>query len=304
MDGHRQVSEAQAICDRLLALPAPAKLNLFLHVVGRRDDGYHLLQTVFRFIDLCDEIDLVLREDGVIARTAGPSEVAPETDLVVRAAHALRAATGCTLGVDIAVRKRIPMGGGLGGGSSNAATVLIGLNRLWRLGLSRQRLQAIGLALGADVPVFVFGRSAFAEGVGERLQPITLPPTRYLVVWPGVGVPTATIFNDPGLTRNTPAVTLASFSEIESVAYAEFGRNDLESVASSRFREVRDALNWLRQFGPSRMSGSGGCCFTSFKQSLLQPTEPPPAPSNMQAWCVDGIDIHPLAHWVHDEASP
>lgn len=288
--------------DRMLGLPAPAKLNLFLHVVGRRADGFHLLQTVFCFIDLADTIDIVLRADGAVVREAGLAGVAPEDDLAVRAARLLQRETGCTLGAAISVRKRIPAGGGLGGGSSDAATVLLALNRLWRLGLPRARLQALGLQLGADVPVFVYGRNAFAEGVGERLTAVDLPRRRYLVACPGVVVPTAAIFADPGLTRNTPPVTLSSFSEAActrgngaSDGSAPFGRNDLEPVARRRFREVDDVLAWLADLGRAkgsapRMSGSGACCFLAVDEG----GELPVAPRGTTVWSACGLPEHPL----------
>ena len=278
--------------DAMQGLPAPAKLNLFLHVVGRRADGLHELQTVFRFIDLCDTLALQLRADGRIERTHGMAGLDPEQDLTVRAARALQQASGCRLGVTIAVEKHIPAGGGLGGGSSDAATVLLALNRLWRLGLTRAQLQAIGLSLGADVPVFVGGRNAFAEGVGERLDPVELPDARYLLVHPGVSVPTAAIFTDPGLTRNTPPVKIASFS---GAVADEFGHNDLERVAVRRFGQVQDALAWLSELGLStgtrpRMSGSGGCCFLPVQAGFVAPAPP----SGMTAWLVEGLVEHPL----------
>lgn len=296
---------------RMQGLPAPAKLNLFLHVVGRRADGLHELQTVFRFIDLSDTLDLSLRADGRIERSQGMAGLDPEQDLTVRAARALQQASGCTQGATIAVNKRIPAGGGLGGGSSDAATVLLALNRLWGLGLTRAQLQAIGLSLGADVPVFVGGRNAFAEGIGEQLSPVDLPDARYLLVHPGVSVPTATIFTDPGLTRNTPPVKITSFSAAVQAQRAcapvggaadgsvdgiiEFGHNDLERVATRRFRQVEDALAWLSELGLStgtrpRMSGSGGCCFLPVQTSFIAPAPPP----GMTAWLVDGLVEHPL----------
>ena len=212
---------------QLIACPAPAKLNLFLHVVGRRADGYHLLQTAFRLLDWGDTLDFALRTDGCIRRANDVPGVAEADDLVVRAARLLQAHTGSALGADITVHKVLPMGGGLGGGSSDAATTLVALNRLWATGLSRAELQTLGLALGADVPVFVFGRDAFAEGVGEALQPLALPPAWYVVVSPGVSVPTAEIFSAEDLTRNTAPIKMADFA-------ASTTRNDLQAVACSR----------------------------------------------------------------------
>ncbi|MGE0312069.1 MAG: 4-(cytidine 5'-diphospho)-2-C-methyl-D-erythritol kinase [Lautropia sp.] len=270
--------------DDRLALPAPAKLNLFLHVTGRRADGYHLLETVFRFVDLADHIVLSRRDDGLIVREGGLDEVAPEDDLVVRAAHALREATGCRLGATIALDKRIPAGAGLGGGSSDAATVLLGLNRLWRLGLTRDRLMAIGVRLGADVPVFVFGRNAYATGIGEVLAPVPLPPQWFVLAMPSVAVSTASVFGAPDLTRNTEPITLAGFSSqvANGGATALVGRNDLEPVVFARQPAVREAHRLLEMAAtreaPSgvgvaglgkdvrhpvraRMTGSGACVF-------------------------------------------
>jgi 4-diphosphocytidyl-2-C-methyl-D-erythritol kinase len=216
-------SESRARDNGARPWPAPAKLNLFLHILGRRPDGYHELQTCFQFIDLCDEIRIEVRSDGEIRRGAGAAGVAPEMDLCVRAARALKAATGCALGADIDVVKRIPMGAGLGGGSSDAATCLIVLNRLWDLRLSADQLAALGLKLGADVPVFVHGRAAWGEGVGERLTPLyppLAPPERnYLIIKPNVFVSTKEVFQDPELTRDSPPITIHGF-------LASGGRND------------------------------------------------------------------------------
>ena len=218
---------------------APAKLNLFLHVTGRRADGYHLLETVFQFVDLADSIDLRLRTDGEIRRSGPPDDIAAEIDLTLRAARALQAATGCRLGVDIGLRKRIPMGAGLGGGSSDAATVLLGLNRLWGLGLPRRELLAIAGGLGADVPVFVFGRNAYATGIGDRLRPIRLPQRWFVLLMPPVSVGTEGVFKDPKLTRNTRPITILGFSER---APALGGRNDLQPVVLARQPAVKAAL--------------------------------------------------------------
>ena len=237
--------------------PAPAKLNLFLHITGRRPDGYHDLQTVFQLIDLCDTIDIDVRDDGRIERGAGAEGVPADADLVVRAARALQQATGCSRGADIVVTKRIPMGGGLGGGSSDAATLLLALNRVWDCGLSVGELAAIGVKLGADVPVFVHGASAWAEGVGEQLRPLELPQTWYVIVHPRVHIPTAELFQAPELTRNTPPITIAGFSQ-------SGGRNDFEPVARARYPEVARALDWLdRQQAPARLTGTGSCIFAA-----------------------------------------
>ena len=211
--------------------PAPAKLNLFLHVVGRRKDGYHLLQTALRFIDYGDELSFSVRADGAIRRITPMEGVPAEQDLSVRAAQTLQRESGCREGADIGIVKRLPMGGGLGGGSSDAATTLIALNRLWRTGLTRERLQQLALTLGADVPVFVFGKNAFAEGIGERLQALQLPPAWYLILVPELAVSTAEIFSAAELTRNTNAITIAAFSVGQ-------GHNDLEPVVCRRYPQV------------------------------------------------------------------
>ena len=230
-------------------LPAPAKINLFLHVTGRRADGYHLLETVFRFVDLTDRIGLSLRADGRITRAGGLAEVAPQDDLVVRAAAALKRETGCRQGVAIKLAKRIPVGAGLGGGSSDAATVLLGLNRLWQLGLDRKQLMAIGVGLGADVPVFVNGHNAYATGIGEELTPVALPDQWFVLAMPPVSVGTASVFGAPDLTRNTEPITLAGFSgrTFEHRPAALFGRNDLESVVFARQPLVREVHRLLDQ---------------------------------------------------------
>ncbi|MCB1957723.1 MAG: 4-(cytidine 5'-diphospho)-2-C-methyl-D-erythritol kinase, partial [Rhodocyclaceae bacterium] len=226
--------------ERLRCL-APAKINLFLHVVGRRSDGYHLLQSVFRLIDWSDEITLEARDDGRVVRAHEVPGVPQAQDLMVRAAESLQQATGCRLGVTLSIDKRLPMGGGLGGGSSDAATVLLALNRLWSLGLTRSELMALGLRLGADVPFFLFGRDAFVEGIGEQLRAIDLPGAWYVVLAPQVSVPTPRIFSDPSLTRNTPPIRMADFA-------ASTTRNDLEAVVRLRYPEVDRAIRWLAQF--------------------------------------------------------
>jgi 4-diphosphocytidyl-2-C-methyl-D-erythritol kinase len=240
--------------------PAPAKLNLCLHVTGRRADGYHLLQTVFQLIDVCDEILVEVVPGGAIRRPEGPAGVAPDADLAVRAARLLQTASGCRLGAELRVRKRIPAGGGLGGGSSDAATVLVALNALWGLDWPVERLAALGLQLGADVPVFVHGRSAWAEGVGERLAPIDLPAAWYLVVCPDCAVSTAEIFSAPELTRNTPETTISGF-------LSAGGRNDCEPVVRRRYPAVAAALDWVSARSgdyPAKLTGTGGCVFAAF----------------------------------------
>jgi 4-diphosphocytidyl-2-C-methyl-D-erythritol kinase len=237
--------------------PAPAKLNLFLHITGRRDDGYHNLQTVFQFLDVADRLYFVLRTDDAIHRFGGPPGVPPEADLCARAARLLQEATGTRRGVDIYNEKRLPAGAGLGGGSSDAATTLWALNRLWALGLEPTELAELGLRLGADVPVFLFGRSAWAEGVGEILAPIDPPERWYLVVNPGVSVSTAAVFSDPELTRDSPQMTIPDF-------LSGGGHNDCEVVVRRRYPEVAAALDWLNRLSPARMTGTGACVFAAF----------------------------------------
>lgn len=272
------------------AWPAPAKINLFLHVVGRRPDGYHLLQTAFHFLDHGDTLHFAPREDGDIRLLTPLPGVPPENDLTVRAARLLQAETGCTQGADIRVDKRLPLGGGLGGGSSDAATVLLALNHLWGTGVSRQRLQEIGLTLGADVPIFVYGHSAFAEGVGEALRPITPPSRHYLVVEPGVGVPTAAIFGAPELRRDTPVIDPEHWQPA-------VGGNDLEPVASTRFPAVAQALAALRLAAPDapvRMSGSGACVFAEFLTVAEAEAANRRLPADLRRWLAAGLTEHPL----------
>ena len=277
--------------------PAPAKLNLFLHVVGRRADGYHLLQTAFRFIDYGDELSIAVRADGDIRRTTPLEGVPAELDLTVRAARALQRETGCSQGADIGIVKRLPMGGGLGGGSSDAATTLIALNRLWRTRLSRDRLQQLALRLGADVPVFVFGRNAFAEGVGERLQALLLPPAWYLVLVPELAVSTAEIFSAAELTRNTNAITIAAFSV--GLARNIPGHNDLEAVVCRRYPQVVRHLEWLHRYGDARMTGSGACVFCAFGSEEQARRALQELPADMRGFVARGLERHPL--WSEDD---
>ncbi|OHC91067.1 MAG: 4-(cytidine 5'-diphospho)-2-C-methyl-D-erythritol kinase [Sideroxydans sp. RIFOXYB12_FULL_59_6] len=283
-----------------LTCSAPAKLNLFLHVVGRRDDGYHLLQTLFRFIDLHDTLHFTLRDDGEVRRLNALEGVPPEQDLCVRAARLLQHETGCTLGVDIEVEKRIPMGGGLGGGSSDAATTLLALNRLWQLGLSRERLMALGLTLGADVPVFVFGDNAFAEGVGERLQAYALPEAWYVVLCPPVHVPTAKIFTHSELTRNTISMTMRALPKGEAFrAGRQAGlNNDLQAVACKLYPEVAEYLAWLAQFAPAMMTGSGACVFAEFATEAEAKAVLQQLPPDMRGYVAHGLQQHPLREFA------
>jgi 4-diphosphocytidyl-2-C-methyl-D-erythritol kinase len=239
--------------------PAPAKLNLFLHVTGRRADGYHLLQTVFQFVDWCDFLEFTPTGDGRVLRIAGNDAVAPADDLTARAATLLKRHTACGNGVRIRVTKRIPLGGGLGGGSSDAATTLVALNHLWKLGLDRRSLLALALQIGADVPVFVHGHAAWAEGIGEVLEDIEPPQPWYLVVCPGCSVSTARVFSDPKLTRNTPEITIHDF-------LAGRAGNDCEAVVRRLYPQVASALEWLTRYAPGRLTGTGACVFAAFAQ--------------------------------------
>ncbi len=266
---------------------APAKLNLFLHIVGRRDDGYHELQTVFQFIDFCDRIQISPRDDDEIVRTGGLEGLAPEDDLTVRAALALREASGVSHGVTLDVDKRIPAGGGLGGGSSDAAAVLVALDRLWRLGWERSRLAALGLTLGADVPVFVLGHAAWAEGVGDRLTPIDLPEPWYLVVHPGVNIPTGELFQRPELTRDSPRMTIRDF-------VSGGGRNDFEPVVRAHYPEVAAALDWLDDVGKGRLTGTGSCVYAEFASREQAETVLASMPGDWAGFVARGLNRSPL----------
>ena len=273
------------------AYPAPAKLNLFLHVVGRRPDGYHLLQSVFRFLDHGDTLEIEARDDGEIRLLNPLPGVQPEQDLCWRAARLLQQHSGCRLGADIRLIKRLPLGGGLGGGSSDAATVLLALNRLWRQDLPRRELCELGLRLGADVPVFVFGRSAFAEGVGEILTPWTPAPASYLVLIPPAHVATPQIFADPGLTRNTPSVRIAALLD-------GYGHNDLEPIARARYPEIAEHLAWLKPYGDARMTGSGACVFVAFPERAEADAAFVAIRAEhglqVEGFVAEGVDQHPL----------
>lgn len=303
----------------LYDLPAPAKLNLFLHVVGRRPDGYHLLESLFRLISLADGISIDLRTDGEISLESDIGvEVNAEDDLVVRAARLLQQRTGVAYGAHLHVTKRIPLGGGLGGGSSDAATALIGLNRLWRTGLTRIELATLGLSLGADVPFFVFGQTAFVQGVGEKLEPVDAPDASYLVVKPAVSVPTVTIFKADDLTRNTDRVKISDFSGAGrfikgSDGQSGFGQNDLEPVAKRLFPVVSDAMTWVIEQGHAvRLSGSGSCFFAEFgspmhaklaKGSLMAKIGKVDDGEDAvieEVFACDGLPQHPLKHWLTD----
>lgn len=272
------------------AWPAPAKLNLFLHVVGRRADGYHLLQTVFRFIDLADILRFAPRTDGRIVLATPIPGVPDEQNLVVRAARELQklCSSGAAQGATISLEKHIPQGGGLGGGSSDAATTLLALNHLWGCGLPSERLQQIGLSLGADVPVFIHGRNCFAEGVGERFTDIAVPDEWYLLTMPAVTVPTPEIFRAPDLRRDTPALRPADWRP-------GMGGNDLEPVAAALYPEVAHHLGELRRFGPAHMTGSGAGCFVAFADEAAVRAARALLPDHLRAAVVRGLPAHPLA---------
>jgi 4-diphosphocytidyl-2-C-methyl-D-erythritol kinase len=274
---------------------APAKLNLFLHVTGRRADGYHELETVFQLIDLCDEIEITPTENGVISRLEGPAGVAEEADLVVRAAHLLRQVAGQPqAGASLRVRKRIPMGAGLGGGSSDAATTLVALNDLWRVGLPVTELARLGAQLGADVPVFVCGNNALARGIGDQLEPVVLPPRWFAVIYPGIGVPTAAVFQAPELTRNSPSLTIPGLPLLDVSSAFLPGRNDLEPVVIARYAAVRDALSWLGCRGKARMTGSGACVFAVFDDRDSASAALVGLPIGWQGFVVQGLACSPL----------
>ena len=274
----------------MFTFPAPAKLNLFLHVVGRRQDGYHLLQTVFRFLDFSDQLSFAVRPDGIVRLHNPIAGVPEEKDLCVRAAKLLQQKTATTQGVDIFMQKQIPMGGGLGGGSSDAATTLLALNHLWKVNLNPEQLLELGLQLGADVPVFIFGQNAFAEGVGEKLAAIELPPAWYLVLVPPVQVSTAEIFTSKELTRNTIPITIPPFSVWQ-------GHNDLELVVCRAYPEVARCLEWLKRLENTTiaaMSGSGACVFAEFATEQAARAAFERIPDDMKGFVAKGLDCHPM----------
>jgi 4-diphosphocytidyl-2-C-methyl-D-erythritol kinase len=269
------------------AWPAPAKLNLLLRIVGRRTDGYHLLQTVFQFTDLCDSLRFEPREDGEIRRVSDLSGVAPEQDLVVRAARLLQTAAACRRGADIQVDKHIPMGGGLGGGSSDAATTLVALNHLWGCGLDRGALMALGLQLGADVPVFVHGHAAWAEGVGEELTDISPDTPYYVLLLPDIHVDTGRVFQDPELTRNSPRITIRDFLAGESA-------NDCLAVVRKRYPGVAQAIDWLGEFAEARLTGTGACVFAACSSRDEAGALLARRPAGLGGWVVRGLNRSPL----------
>jgi 4-diphosphocytidyl-2-C-methyl-D-erythritol kinase len=271
--------------------PAPAKLNLFLHVVGRRGDGYHLLQSVFTLIDLHDRLRFRVRDDAEIRRVNDVAGIAADEDLAVHAARLLQEASGVSQGADIEIDKRIPVGGGLGGGSSDAATTLLALNRLWKTGFDREALAEIGGGLGADVPFFIFGRPAWAEGIGDRLRDIDVPPAWYAILTPPTQVPTHAVYAAPELTRNTEPLKMEDFS-----AQPQDPRfhNDLEPVVTARYPTVRGHLEWLRQHGDARMTGSGSCVFAAFDSREAAQRVIDALPGSMSGLIAQGLTHHPL----------
>ena len=278
----------------LFDVPAPAKLNLFLHVTGRREDGYHLLQSVFMLIDWCDTLHFELRKDGQITREDLSWEL-PPNDLIVRAAKALQDISGCTLGAHIGVYKSIPAQAGMGGGSSDAASTLLALNRLWQLQLPLNVLMKVGLALGADVPFFLNGHNAWVEGIGEKLTPIAIAPARFVVVKPDAGLDTRAIFSDPNLQRNTKPAILSGFA---ADAF-DFGQNDLQAVAKSLCPGVSDAINWLQSLGLSgRMTGSGSAVFAYLPPNLRIDS----VPTALKVKLCRNLDVHPLMGWASSES--
>jgi 4-diphosphocytidyl-2-C-methyl-D-erythritol kinase len=293
----------------LYDIPAPAKLNLFLHITGRRPDGYHLLQSVFMLIDWCDRLSFERRHDGVIAREDLGTGGLPADDLCVKAARALKAATACPYGVQISLEKHLPTEAGLGGGSSDAATCLIALNRLWKLGLKRSELAVIGLQLGADVPFFLSGHNAWIEGVGEQITPISLPPAQFLIVKPPVGASTPRIFNDPALKRDTKTATIRGFAandahgqqtglvRCDTQQLLKSTHNDLQPVVERLCPEMVECLYWLNSHDlQGRMTGSGTAVFAQ-TQHL---EEPPDAPAHWTVHKCSNMDTHPLQDWCSD----
>jgi 4-diphosphocytidyl-2-C-methyl-D-erythritol kinase len=274
------------------AWPAPAKLNLCLHIVGRRADGYHLLQSAMQFIDLCDELRFHERPAGTIERTAGPAEIPAESDIVVKAARAL-AKDRDVPGAGIDLTKRIPVQAGLGGGSSDAATVLVALNQIWQLRLPVDELARIGLTLGADVPFFVRGTAAWAEGVGEQLTPYDFPESHFLVVKPQAAVSTAEVFQAPELTRNSPVTTIRGF-------LAAGGRNDCESCVRGRYPEIAEALDWLQEFGEARLTGTGACVFVALPDEHTARAVRARLPARWSGYVVRGLNRSPLLSRVTD----
>ena len=278
----------------LYDIPAPAKLNLFLHITGRRADGYHLLQSVFMLVDWCDTLHFDLREDGLISRE-DLTWALPEDDLVVRAARALQRASGCVLGAHIGIEKSVPAQAGMGGGSSDAASTLLALNRLWKLNLSVEALSSIGLTLGADVPFFLCGKNAWVEGVGEKITPLELPFARFVVVKPEAGLTTQLIFSDPALKRDSETAIISGFTANTAERIFKYGINDLQAVAQKLCPGVDQALEWLASQGLSgRMTGSGSAVFAH----MLHDVDEASAPDALQVKLCSNMDVHPLLGWA------
>ncbi|MBT2785570.1 MULTISPECIES: 4-(cytidine 5'-diphospho)-2-C-methyl-D-erythritol kinase [unclassified Halomonas] len=273
-----------------LTLPAPAKLNRMLHIVGRRADGYHSLQTLFQFIDLCDHLTLTPRDDGEILLTSVVSGVNHDDNLIVRAARLLQVHSNTHLGATLTIEKQLPMGGGLGGGSSNAATTLVGLNHLWQLNLPLEELARLGLQLGADVPVFVHGHSAWAEGVGEQLTAVALDTPWFVIIHPGISVSTPAVFQDPQLTRDSRPITMARALQ----GGASEWRNDCEAVVKERYPPIAEALNWLAQHAPSRLTGTGACLFAAFETQQAAQATAQLAGQHWPTWVARGLNTSPL----------
>lgn len=274
--------------------PAPAKLNRFLHIVGRRTDGYHLLQTVFQFLDVSDQLLIRVRRDGQIRRLRALPQVAPQHDLSLRAAHLLQEHAGSAFGADIDLVKHVPQGAGLGGGSSDAATVLVALNRLWQLQLSQAELASLALRLGADVPVFVHGQAAWAEGIGEKLTAVTLDQPWFLVLNPGVTVPTAEVFADPQLTRNSHPITISDF-------LSNAGGNDCEAVVRRRYPAVNDAMAWLQRHAQARLTGTGACIFAAFPERRAAEQVLARLPQPWSGFIAAGLNRSPLLARLEQE---
>ncbi len=275
--------------------PAPAKLNLFLHITGRRADGYHLLQTLFQFVDYGDTLSFTIRPDGRVRRLGEVEGVSEAQDLVIRAARLLQRASGCTRGADINLHKRLPMGGGLGGGSSDAATTLVALNRLWALNWPTERLAELALQLGADVPVFVKGEAAWAEGIGERLEPVELPEPWYVVIAPPVQVPTPLLFAHPELTRDCPPIKIRAFLDGET-------GNVFQPLVCRLFPAVAEAMAWLGQHGNARLTGSGGCIFAAFEHEQTARRIHAAMPEGWRGFVARGRNRSPLLERLHSPA--
>ena len=278
-----------------LGWPAPAKLNLFLHITGQRQDGYHLLQTVFQFIQLIDVIDFTILESGLVRRSSTSLKIDERDDLVIKAAQKIKKRSGSKLGVDISVKKNIPIGGGLGGGSSDAATTLVALNELWQTGLSIDELSEIGLSLGADIPFFINGNAAWAEGVGDKLTPINLDECFYLVIYPNCGISTKAVFEASDLTRNTPRITIRDFHDGN-------GKNDCESHVRNHYRDVTEALDWLGGYASSKLTGTGACLFAQFSDENEANEVKYKLPTKWQGYVVKGINKSPLlGRLIHEK---